>query len=450
MTLGSTLTHLFVVSTLVFFTCVAPAQASLSAEIQNESDSDEYTQLSDDLSSLTLLTDSLQVAWKNLVTQMLDAETRIRDFEYFDTDQERARAYLLMMRSLLKGLEEQILNDPDHPYFRIMDPRTREGGDNPDQRYSFAEIKGGESYRIFGSLGSASRLEVQLYAGQPWADDGRSVDYLAHEAIQFDENGDFEITLCGDCSAQKGVYLTNASDSTTVMVRQIYSDWTSDYPGELHIDRVGFEGKQKRVPSVASVSQQILDVASTMHQSALAWPKVVKTRYTERREANVVSPLIDTFQFGGARGRWLASGHFEINDDEALVIRAWPTSADYQAVQLTDLWFASLDYANRTSSFTLDQSVVSPDGSVYYVIAKADPGYANWLDPSELERGAFILRFDGVQGKIPDDKHPKAILLALDDLPNFIPGYKFNLLGQADREQQIAQRRRHVQTRFGF
>lgn len=400
--------------------------------------------------AVTPRADTLQLAWANLATQMLDAESRIRDFEYFSTDQEQARAYLLMMRSLLKGLEEQLLNDPDHPYFRIMDPRTREGGDNPDQRYSFAEIEGGADYRIFGNLGSASRLEVQLYAGQPWANDGRSVDYLAYEEIQFAENGDFEIVLCADCTNNTTNHLTNAADSTTVMVRQIYSDWTASYPGELHIDRVGFEGTSKRVPSVDSVSQKLLGVAATMHQSALAWPSMVKARYTGRREPNVVSPLIDTFQFGGARGRWLASGHFDITDNEAVVIRAWPTSADYQAVQLTDLWFASLDYANRTSSFTLDQSLVSPDGSVYYVIAKHDPGYANWLDTSELEKGTFILRFDGVQGEIPVDRHPKALLVALQDLPDYIPGFQAQSFTQAEREQQRAERRRHVQTRFGF
>ncbi|WP_438985459.1 hypothetical protein [Aequoribacter sp.] len=394
--------------------------------------------------------DPLGDAWSALIVAMQQAESEVRDFEYFDSEQDQARAYLLLSRALLKGIEEQLLNDPDFPLFRIMDPRMKEGGDNPDQRYSFAEIKGNTDYVIRGDLGSAARLEVQLYAGRPWANDGESLDYLAFEDIELDSDGQFEIRVLQQCGQRQTNCLTNPDNTTTVMVRQIYADWNTQPAGELHIDRMGFEGRSKAAPTPENVAQRIEAMAYTMHQSAVIWPQMVKERYTDRRPPNVVSPLMDTFKFGGARGRWMASGHFQLQPEQALVIKSWPVGAPYQGIQLTDLWFASLEYANRVTSLTRQQSVLAPDGAIYYVITSEETGYPNWLDTMGLEQGAFIMRYDGVGGAIEPSRWPSAQLVDLRDLPEIIPGFEGARITADDRDQQRALRRAHVQKRFGF
>lgn len=392
----------------------------------------------------------LSTAWASLIESMQQAESDVRNFDYFHSDQNQARAYLLLSRALLKGIEEQLLNDPDFPLFRIMDPRMKEGGDNPDQRYSFAEIRGNTDYLIRGDLGSATRLEVQLYAGRPWANDGESLDYLSFEEIELDRDGQFEIRVLKQCTPEQSNCLTNPDNTTTVMVRQIYADWNTQPAGELHIDRIGFEGKPKAAPTPESVAKRIEAMAYTMHQSAVTWPQMVKSRYTDRRPPNVVSPLMDTFKFGGVRGRWMASGHFRLAPTQALVIKSWPVGAPYQGIQLTDLWFASLEYANRVTSLTQHQSVLGPDGSIYFVISGVDTGYPNWLDTMGLEQGAFIMRYDGVGNAIDDSLWPSAQLVDLQDLPAVIPGFEDAKMKPDERDQQRAQRRAHVQKRFGF
>lgn len=394
--------------------------------------------------------DSLSSAWGSLIEAMRQAENDVRSFDYFNSDQNQARAYLLLSRALLKGIEEQLLNDPDFPLFRIMDPRMKEGGDNPDQRYSFAEIKGNTDYIIRGNLGSAARLEVQLYAGRPWANDGESLDYLAFEDIELDSEGQFEIRVLKQCAPELSNCLTNPDNTTTVMVRQIYADWNTQPAGELHIDRIGFEGKPKAAPRPEKVAERIKAMAYTMQQSAVTWPKMVKERYTDRRPPNVVSPLMDTFKFGGVRGRWMASGHFQLQPDQALVVKSWPVGAPYQGIQLTDLWFASLEYANRVTSLTQQQSVPGPDGAIYYVITSAETGYPNWLDTMGLEQGAFIMRYDGVGAEVDASLWPSAQRVDLHELPEVIPGFEDAKITPDVRDQQRAQRRAHVQKRFGF
>ena len=90
------------------------------------------------------------------------------------------------------------------------------------------------------------------------------------------------------------------------------------------------------------------------------------------------------------------------------------SAAAYQAIHLADMWMASLEHGNQVSSLTSEQSVLGPDGAYWYVIANEDPGHANWLDAGDLDRGVFLMRYDGVQGDIPRERHPTAELVAAE------------------------------------
>ncbi len=81
------------------------------------------------------------------------------------------------------------------------------------------------------------------------------------------------------------------------------------------------------------------------------------------------------------------------------------------------------------------------------MVSREDPGHANWLDAGELDRGVYLMRYDGVQGEIPPAQHPTAELVALSELPRRIPG--FRRVAAAERAQVRAERRRHLQLRSG-
>ena len=84
---------------------------------------------------------------------------------------------------------------------------------------------------------------------------------------------------------------------------------------------------------------------------------MVNQRYAAAGEPNTVARPIDTYARGGARGRWMSGGYFDLEEGQALVVRMPATSAKYQAVQLTDMWFASLEHAKQVSSLTTKLSV---------------------------------------------------------------------------------------------
>jgi hypothetical protein len=230
-------------------------------------------------------------------------------------------------------------------------------------------------------------------------------------------------------------------------VRQIYHDWNAADAGEVHIDRLGFEGQRMPLLSTDELGRRLSAAAGTLKGVATVWPAIVQRLYIRALPANTLSPLRDTYASGGVRGRWMAGGHYQLDPGMALVVRMPRAEVDYQAIQLADLWFASLEYGNQISSLNAPQAVLAPDDAYHHVISAEDPGYPNWLDPGAFERGIFLLRYDGAQGPIPSDQHPSARVVALSELADTIPG--FERVDAAEREFVRRERRRHLQIRFG-
>jgi len=389
--------------------------------------------------------DALDRAFDEFVATLEAVEASIRSSPSFGTEAEQVGGYRHMLRAVSKSLEAEVLQDSDYPYFRILDFWLREGGDNPDQRYAFVPVRGGETYRVWGRLGSAVRVEFQLYAGRPWDGSGSSAGYLAFEDLEVGEDGSFEVVLAAEEPEGGGSWLANPQDATTLFARHIYSEWNEQDTGDIHIDRVGYEGKRRPPETAEELAQRIENAATMFATTARNWPAFVAQRYRAAAPPNTVRPPIDTYALGGARGRWMSGGYFELGPGEAVLVRMPETRAHYQAVQLTDMWFASLEYGNQISSLNRTQSVLGPDGAYYYVISQQDPGYPNWLDSGALARGTFQLRWDGVRGELAKDQFPSARLIDTEDLANAIPG--FETVDPAEREATRRDRRRHLQLR---
>jgi hypothetical protein len=80
-------------------------------------------------------------------------------------------------------------------------------------------------------------------------------------------------------------------------------------------------------------------------------------------------------------------------------------------------------------------------------VSLEDPGYANWLDPAGVAKGIVQLRFDGLDDQPAEA--PTAELVSISALPNTIPNFDAGRIGTDARDAQRAERRRHVQVRYG-
>ncbi len=389
----------------------------------------------------------LDAAWDDFQAAMAESTVYLRQHPFYRDDENRASAYAFLTSMMLARIEEDVVFDPDFPYFRVLDYRIREGGDNPDQRYLIANITGGTGYRVWGKLGKQRRLDFQVYAGDPYVagSGGRTASSLGFEQLRLGPDGTFEVWVTPD--KRPGNWIENPADGSQLLVRQIFSDWERETPGEVHVDRIGHEGDLKPVLDDAAMAARLHKAAADLRTHVRVWPELVAGRYM-KRAPNTVGVPFDPGSQGGLPGRFMASGQFDLAPDEALVIRTRPASGNYQGIQLTDLWFSSLEYGNRQTSLTGDQARLSADGSYYFVLAGTDPGVPNWLDTMGRQHGVFLLRFDGMKEKVFDPAHyPVATKVKLAELGTFLPRDTPKISPQ-QRASAIAARRRHVQVRF--
>lgn len=391
---------------------------------------------------------SMTAAFEGFMRELRDSAQFIEGHPFYRDPENRAAGFAFLSSMLLRTLEEDIVQDPDFPFFRVLDQRIREGGDNPDQTYFMTRLRGGETYRVWGRTGGERRLEFQVYAGDPFVPGGgRVASYLGAGQLQTAADGSFEVWLSP--AKRPGNWLANPPDASELLVRQIFSDWQRETPGELHIDRVGYEGSPKPALTEEEMTKRLEQATGTLRTHVRVWPTMVEKRYVDARPANELSPPFDPGAVGGVPGRWMASGVFDLAPDEALIVRTWPASGNYQGIQLADLWFSSLEYANRPTSLTADQARRASDGSYWFVISGRDPGVPNWLDTMGRRRGVILLRYDGTTEKTFDRaKWPTATRVKLAELRERLP-QDTPQVSQGERRAEIEARRRHLQKRLG-
>ena len=86
---------------------------------------------------------------------------------------------------------------------------------------------------------------------------------------------------------------------------------------------------------------------------------------------------------------------------------------------------------------------------MYHVISLTDPGYRNWLDPVGVAAGIVHIRVDGLADDAGVQHEPIVVETTLTDLPDAIPGFAEAVITADERAVERAERRRHVQQRYG-
>lgn len=390
--------------------------------------------------------EELAAAWADLCGSLQQASSYVQSHDYFAEPQNHVSAYAMMVAVLVKSLEVHAIIDPDFPVFHIHDAMHLSSADNPDQRYLTTRIRGGESYRIWGHLTNEARLDIQIYAGEV-ASLPRSTGFLRFEDLHVGDDGSYEIVISPTKSGRN--WMDNPIDSARVLIRQVYSDWTVTAPGEVHIDRIGYEGARRLPPSPTEMARRMREVGHSLVNDVEAWATLHQTVTGSEKATpvNHLPPPASTFAQGGAKERYMTFSIFDIADDEALVLRWWPMGGSYQAVHLRDLWNSSLEYMNMQSSLTGDQALLDADGSYWCVLAGRDPGVPNWLDTGGLRRGYIAFRFDGIGDRPFDsDKIPTLEKVKFGEIPAHLPR-ETPRTTEVERFEQLALRRRHLQER---
>jgi hypothetical protein len=386
----------------------------------------------------------LEQSLDQLADAVREAGVFVRQHTWFGSAEEQAEAYRHIVRALTNSLESRALAEPDFPFFQALNHFNKLGMDNSDQKYRIALFNGDGAYRVWGTRGTSRRLDFAVYGLDSMAS---VVDTLSTDDLEVASDGSFEVWIGGP--VHEGNWLRTEPGPQRLLVRQIHSDWANELPGEVHIDRV--DGGRPPYPEFSAeiMAERLTAATNFFAEEVRLWPEFSRTRMAILPANTLLAPR-DTGSEGGLAGRLMSGGHYELADDEALIVTTWPSGAKYQGIQLGHHWWESLDYANRQTSLTTDQARLSSDGAYHFVIANTDPGVPNWLDTEGFSRGVILMRFDGLATpEIPEEHHPQAKVVKLADLRAQLPADE-PVVTDAQRASQLAERRQHAQRRENF
>jgi hypothetical protein len=315
-----------------------------------------------------------------------------------------------MVRSCFELIMEG--GDPARPWlFTSLHETMKIGWDNPDNIHTNARLSGKYTYRLSGTRGDAYIMSIAIYGGSFGGGGGSTENFVYLDELEIEPDGSFEIFLSPSEQPKNWVKLTPATK--TMMIRQTFTDRTSQTPARLHIERVD-EERQPPPPLtpefvVGALRRSAAYIRGT-NQIFFDWSDLWKTRPNTFWESDDEAAAAQH----GIPGQYYASGYWMQDEDEAIVIDIDPPDCRYWAIVLSNYWGQSLDYRYRQVDVNMERAVYRADGTVRVIQCRQDPKIpgTNWLDTEGHSEGVWTLRY------LFADRHPlpKPRVVRLDEL----------------------------------
>jgi hypothetical protein len=381
-------------------------------------------------------------AWEQFCDALRDAGREILRDDCPGGERNLAEGHRYLLGLLVSGVQQATcLSDPLLPSFlRNPDSAAKWGAENADNQYLWTRISPDERYRIRGSVGSAFEVLFEVKEGYMQLGDARNFATLDLAGLSRDAEGRFELELGGAGPSQpRANWLPLDPDARYVAIRVYYTDWADEDLAAFQIARVGNEGVPPELPSTAQTAAMLDSAGDWVAASTRVWNQWVR----ELRAAHRPGYLAAARSYvGGADDIYYGNDLFRLAADEAMIIETELPDARYWSFQLGNLWFHSLDYANRQSSLNGQQVQIDSDGLVRIVVAHRDPGVPNWLDTSGHEEGLLQYRWIWTR----DNPQPRVRILPFEGVRACLPADTPHC-SPDERRSRVAERQQHLRLR---
>lgn len=393
------------------------------------------------------------MATQSFAAAIAEAEQIIRSAPHVRTEQDLAEGLDYLAGSIKATLHMAWAYERDFPFFAASTgPYTKLGLDNPDALYFHAYIRDDAEYVVTGRRGTTADLSFQVLNGD--YTQARSPDSLTafdDRDIEIAADGTFELRFgparpTADSGAGAN-HVTLGPGSAMLLVREVFSDWDRERPGEIRIHRADTLGTAPP-PAPPEKMAKRYDVAGRMLLSRLRTFLAFPEWHYLKLPVNTMTEPRPTP--GGLATQYSSAGHYDLDDDQVLVVTvpaAGRADAPYQGFQLGSMWYISLDYINHQTSLTADQARADPDGMIRYVVSEHDPGLANWIERTGHGRGYLQIRWQRLRRELKPDDGPEVEVMAFGDLPR-LPYYERQRVRPHEWATRIAARQIAVAKRM--
>ena len=381
---------------------------------------------------------------------VLEAENIITGAPHVTTEQDLAEGYEYLAGSIRSSLQLAWAYQRDFPYFvSSTGPYTKLGLDNPDTLYFHAYLHDDAEYVVTGRRGTTADLSFQVLAAD--YSPVRVPDSLtAFDDREFEigADGTFELRFGPPTARRPANYFVLAPGSAMLIVREVCSNWTAERRGEIAIRRADRAGAVPAQPDTAALAKRY-GVAGKILVSRLRTFLAFPQWFYLTEPVNTLTPPRPTP--GGLATQYSAVGHYDLRDDQAMIITAPAAGRDiapYQGIQLGSMWYVSLDYINHQTSLTADQARTDPDGLLRFVLSERSPGVANWLECTGHQRGYIQLRWQRLARALGPRDGPVADVVPFAELADRLPYVDHARVTEAEWTARIAARQAAVAARM--
>ncbi len=313
---------------------------------------------------------------------------------------DRAEGFRYLSRLARAALETFVeFADPLAPVLhRPVHETAKIGADNPDNYYQHATISGQHEYRITGTRGTIHYLDFATQSsGVASSGSSRQGGHLDAADLEIGPDGRFEIWL--SCEPKKTNWLRMTPDTTALIVRQTYLDRDREEPAQLHIERMGGDGKP------TPLTPEALDAGFRAASGLVVGCAALFSGWAQgfQKHTNELPKFSDAISMGAGGDPNIGYYHsyWKLGPDEALVIEVKPPVCESWNFQLDNHWMESLDYRHHRIHVNKHTARYRKDGSVRIVVTHRDPGVENWIETAGHSQGTMCFRW------IRADAHPQ-------------------------------------------
>ena len=307
----------------------------------------------------------------------------------------QAEGYRYLSRLVRAGLMAfvEYADDRAPVIHRVAHETVKLGADNPDNYYQTASINGNYEYRIWGNRNSIAYLSFGTQSGN--YGEGRGLPPTGHveaQDLEINDDGQFELYLSAKRKERNWLRMT--SETGTLVIRQTYLNRDAEVPAELHIERINcdIEDRTPNPISPEQLDEGLKSVGTLVAGASLMFSKWARDFKRHSNELLMFDPD-RSLAAGGDPNITYYHSHWELEEDEALVIEVMPPECEYWNFQLNNYWMESLDYRYHRIHTNKHLALYEADGSVRIVVSHSDPGLPNWLETVGHTSGTMCFRW---------------------------------------------------------
>jgi hypothetical protein len=295
-------------------------------------------------------------------------------------------------------------------------PGSRGIDDNPDTVYRVIPIDGAEEYLLTGRIHRPGSPVVSDFS--ILSDALVTIDNLAESRLVTDEDGAFAIQVSSEAARDYPNHLKSdpVAQRQFIVVRETLGDWKTQRPCQLQIRRISSNrvdtlSREALVESAAFHVKWWFELTVKLHGMAFVHP----CNFLPQPRIRSDNGMLVTQAY--------SIGHFNIADDQALVVALEAGNARYAAVQVSNLWGITQDAIRHTMSLNTSQANPDANTAFTFVLSVKDPGIANWIDPDGLRQGFLFLRWAAfaLHDKTRPTPSVNLRVIALRDLERELP-----------------------------